>query len=202
MKIFSFLVVLLCIGNLLFAQPSRKEYPRLELSVGYSLYPHLAAEKFLNGHPDVTGDQRHYSHPYTGNQVHSLGLLSATLDVNLRSWLSVGVDIGGTAFWAQSMEHSGRSVNAGMVYLLPSVRFTYVRTDYFKMYSRVGFGLGLYGGFNSERTAYAGVGSLDLSPEFQVIPAGFKFGRDLYGFGELSLGTLNLGGRLGIGYCF
>ena len=86
--------------------------------------------------------------------------------------------------------------------MLPNVRFTYVRSDVFKMYSGVGLGLGVLSGFSATKSAFAGIGGADIQPALQAVPVGIQFGRKIYGIAEVSLGTMNVGLRTGIGCRF
>ena len=199
---------LLCCAQLLFAQPGRpgspvkKNYPRLEVNVNYGFYPQMAATKFLEGHSEVTGDNYSYtSSDYKGNKVHTTGLIGVEVDVNLKRWLAVGLQFSGAPFWSNALQ-TGNPVKANVFSILPVVRFTYINADFFRMYSGLGLGVSLFNGFDNERSAYAGIGGTQFQVALQAVPVGFQFGRALYGFGEVSLGTINLGMRAGIGYRF
>ena len=104
-------------------------------------------------------------------------------------------------FWANDISTYDR-ISATALYLVPNVRFTYVRSEFFKMYSGLGLGLGVLSGFSSDKSVYAGIGGADIQPAIQAVPVGIQFGGKLYGLAEVSLGTVNLGLRAGIGYRF
>lgn len=197
----------LCCAQLLFAQPGhtgfnpKKNYPSLEINASYAFYPQMAAEKFLNGHNEVTGNNGYTTRGYEGNKVHTAGIFGVEVNVNLKKWFAVGLQLSGAPFWADALQ-TRATVKAGMFNILPTVRFTYLNADFFRMYSGIGLGLSMCSGFDSERSAYAGIGSLEILPAIQAVPVGLQFGRQFYGFCEVSLGTLNLGLRAGLGYRF
>lgn len=202
MKRFVLLLVLLFGVQALYAQRFRDNYPQTELSFTYSFYPRMAAEDFLSAHYDaITGYSSPHSAGYQGNQIHCIGLLTGEIAFKLRRWFTVGVQLAGTNFWADSVNGGGR-ISGTALYLLPNVRFTYVRSDVFKMYSGLGLGIGVLSGFSSEKSVFAGIGGADIQPAFQAVPVGIQLGRDLYGIAEVSLGTMNVGLRAGIGYRF
>ena len=113
----------------------------------------------------------------------------------------MGVQLAGTNFWADTVNGDGR-ISGTAFYLLPNVRFTYVRSEVFNMYSGIGLGVGVLSGFSGEKSAFAGIGGADIQTAVQAVPVGIQFGRDIYGIAEVSLGTMNIGLRAGIGYRF
>ena len=202
MKRIVLLLVLLFGVQALYAQRFRDQYPQTEISVSYSFYPRLAAEDFLNGHFDaIAGSSSPYSPGYQGSQIHCVGLLGGEVAFKIRKWFTVGVQLAGANFWANPVQGAGR-ISATAIYLLPNVRFTYVRSEVFNMYSGVGLGLGVLSGFSAEKSAFAGIGGADIEPAFQAVPIGIQFGRKVYGIAEVSLGTMNVGLRAGIGCRF
>lgn len=77
--------------------------------------------------------------------------------------------------------------------LMPNVKLMYCNTKTVRVYSSIGLGLGFYPGFK-ECTTVCG--------EIQFNPVGVEVGRKWYGFGEIGIGTLYAGGRIGVGYQF
>ena len=202
MKRIVLLVVMLFGVQALYAQRDLEIYPQTEVSFTYSFYPRMAAEEFLDAHYSaITGNSSYRTSGYQGNQVHSLGLWTGEVAFKLRKWFTVGVQLAGTSFWADTVNGAGR-INATALYLLPNVRFTYVRSDVFRMYSGVGLGLAVMTGFSADKSVFAGIGGADIEPAFQTVPVGIQFGRDIYGIAEVNLGTMNVGLRAGIGYRF
>ena len=183
------------------ARPGNEKYPQTEVSASWSFYPRVAAGEFLDGHREAITGGRFTEKAVQGNQIHCSGLYTAEVGFKLKSWFTLGIQVSGASFWADSMNSQER-IKGTALYLLPTARFTYVRSDLIKMYSGVGFGLGMQNGFSAEQSVYAGIGGADLDAAFQVVPVGIQMGRDLYGIAELSLGTVNMGLRLGIGYRF
>ena len=202
MKRILLLLALLFGMQTLYAQRYLERYPQTEVSFTYSFYPRLAAEEFLNAHYGaITGHSSPNSSGYQGSQIHCVGLLTGEVAFKLRKWFTVGVQLAGANFWADTVNGGGR-VSGTALYLLPNVRFTYVRSDVFKMYSGVGLGLGVLNGFSAEKSVFAGIGGADIQPAFQAVPVGIQFGRDIYGIAEVSLGTMNVGLRAGLGFRF
>ena len=202
MKKIVLLLVLLFGVQALYAQRFRDPYPQTEVSVSYSFYPRLAAEDFLSAHFDaITGSSSPYSPGYRGSQIHCVGLLTGEVAFKLRKWFTVGVQLAGANFWADPAQGGGR-ISGTAVYLLPNVRFTYVRSEVFNMYSGIGLGLGVLSGFSADKSAFAGIGGADIEPAIQAVPVGIQFGRTIYGIAEVSVGTMNVGLRAGIGYRF
>ena len=202
MKRFVLLLVLLLGVQALYAQRLRDRYPQTEVSFTYSFYPRMAAEDFLDAHYSaIAGPSSSNYSGYHGNQVHCVGLLTGEVAFKLRKWFTVGVQLAGTNFWADTMNGNGL-ISGTAFYLLPNVRFTYVRSEVFNMYSGIGLGVGVLSGFSGEKSAFAGIGGADIQTALQAVPVGIQFGRDLYGIAEVSLGTMNVGLRAGIGYRF
>ena len=202
MKRIVLLLALLFGMQALYAQGSLERYPQTEVSFTYSFYPRQAADEFLDAHfAAITGHSSPYDSGYQGSQIHCLGLLTGEVAFKLRKWFTVGVQLAGTNFWADTMNGNGR-ISGTAFYLLPNVRFTYVRSEVFNMYSGIGLGVGVLSGFSATKSAFAGIGGADIQTALQAVPVGIQFGRDLYGIAEVSLGTMNVGLRAGIGYRF
>jgi hypothetical protein len=202
MKRIVLLLTLLFGVQALYAQGFLERYPQTEVSFTYSFYPRQAADEFLDAHfTAIAGQSSPYASGYQGNQIHCLGLLTGEVAFKLRKWFTVGVQLAGTSFWADTVNGDGR-ISGTAFYLLPNVRFTYVRSEVFNMYSGIGLGVGVLSGFSGEKSAFAGIGGADIQTAVQAVPVGIQFGRDIYGIAEVSLGTMNVGLRAGIGYRF
>ena len=78
---------------------------------------------------------------------------------------------------------------------MPTAHFKYMSRPKCTLYGEAQFGAAYYE-FN-----HSGDPS-DLIISFQAIPLGVTFGRDLYGFAEVGVGTQWMGGHIGIGYRF
>ena len=202
MKRIVLLLALLFGVQALYAQGFLERYPQTEVSFTYSFYPRQAADEFLDAHyAAIAGQSSPYASGYQGNQIHCLGLLTGEVAFKLRKWFTVGVQLAGTNFWADTVNGDGR-ISGTAFYLLPNVRFTYVRSEVFNMYSGIGLGVGVLSGFSGEKSAFVGIGGADIQTAVQAVPVGIQFGRDIYGIAEVSLGTMNIGLRAGIGYRF
>ena len=202
MKRFLLILSLLLCVQLAFAQRGPRGWrPQTEISLSYSAYPRMAAEEFRDGHYGEIFGSSFDSQQGRVDQIHSTGLITGEVAFKLRSWFTVGVQVAGASFWADASK-TGTRISGTAVYLLPNVRFTYIRSDIFNMYSGIGAGLVMQGGFSDRKSDFAGLGGVDMNGALQVVPVGFHLGRDLYALGEVSLGTVNLGLRLGLGYRF
>ena len=196
------LLALLLGVKALYAQGVLERYPETEVSFTYSFYPRQAADEFLDAHyAALAGQSSSSASGYQGSQIHCVGLLGGEVAFKIRNWFTVGVQLAGANFWANPVQGPGR-ITGTAVYLLPNVRFTYVRSEVFNMYSGVGLGLGVLSGFSAEKSAFAGIGGADIEPALQAVPIGIQFGRKVYGIAEVSLGTMNVGLRAGIGCRF
>ena len=160
----------------------------------------MAAEEFRSGHYEEIFGSSFDSQQRQADQIHSTGLITGEVAFRLKKWFTVGVQVAGASFWAD--DRTGSRISGTAVYLLPNVRFTYIRSDIFDMYSGIGAGLVMQSGFSDRKSDFAGLGGVDMDGAIQVVPVGFHLGRDLYALGEVSLGTMNLGLRLGLGYRF
>ena len=90
-------------------------------------------------------------------------------------------------------------------YITPMVtaRFSWLNRNLVRMYSSVGAGMA----FSMTDVHYSNTDSgWKESPEaylsLQVTPVGISVGRDLFGFFEVGVGTIYVGGCFGIGYRF
>lgn len=200
-RFFLILSLLLCV-QVTFAQRDRRDWkPQTEISLSYSAYPRMAAEEFRDGHYGEIFGGSFDSQRAQVDQIHSIGLITGEVAFKLKKWFTVGVQVAGTSFWADAVS-TGTRISGTAVYLLPNVRFTYIRSDIFNMYSGIGAGLVMQSGFSERKSDFAGLGGVDMNGAIQVVPVGFHLGRDLYALGEVSLGTVNLGFRVGLGYRF
>ena len=123
------------------------------------------------------------------------GLISAEYSINFRKRFTFAVGGYLTSAWNRVYRYDGTpkrpEIGFGLT-IMPTARFKYVSRDAFSMYGSAGLGVmvGL-----SEKEVYC-------YPTFQLVPLGLTFGRKVYGFAEFGLGTLYIGGNIGVGYRF
>lgn len=76
--------------------------------------------------------------------------------------------------------------------IIPSARFYWANFNYCRLYSEIGIGVGV-GTFD---------GVTEVFPAFQMTGIGITAGREVFFFAEYSVGTLCMGGKIGLGYRF
>lgn len=126
---------------------------------------------------------------------------TVTLDYNRRmlGWLTAGIQanwarVFGTRYYLLD-NAPGVDVSQNIVEILPQAKFFIPGFRHFRPYGKVGVGIGFSLGDR-----------LVGKPVFfawDIVPAGFEWGSErLYFTAEVSLGSVNMGGRMGIGYRF
>lgn len=194
------LTALLIAGASISAGAQQTGNDRFEVRLGVSGFPLMPAlEHDLGSAPILGGmfktrevptlddlykdrDGKHYT---TGN-------IGAEFAWNAKRWLAVCASAYVTPFWAemydgQTHARKGRKSGAGVSGMV-SVRFNYFNRPYVHLYSAVG--TGFYA--DKERS----------SLQIQGVPFGVSFGGRVFGYAELGIGTLFMGGNIGIGYKF
>lgn len=201
------LVATLSVLQPLHAQKSGKGH---ELRFGIAGWPVGAALSSGIGYRDYYCveppgfSSRDRYHDYAGD-LKSYGTLSLQYSYNFNDKRAIGMDMGfdpmfRTLYDGISGQKKGHA-NAWGVSFTPVFRRTWNPDNRLKFYLAVslGLGIGIYHG--SDYSAYYPEWS--LVPIFQFTPVGMTYGGDrFFGFAELSQGTLNFGGRIGVGYKF
>ena len=85
-----------------------------------------------------------------------------------------------------------RRENGWTATVLPQARFNWIKKEVVKVYSSVG--AGVRAGSFDERA--------DILIAGQLVPIGINVGNKVFGFAELGIGTVYIGGMFGIGYRF
>lgn len=120
-------------------------------------------------------------------------------------WLSVGLYAGYVCEWQPTLLHSTQTIVSTTkerhLMLVPTVRFTYLNRPIVRLYSSIGIGVG----FCHEYTRNVD-GHIEANYNNRFCPAevtflGVSVGRRLFGFAELSLGSMGCCSA-GIGYKF
>lgn len=145
-------------------------------------------------------DDLYYRGPLKTSGGYSLSYMYSPL-----RWLSVGLYAGYVSQWQNNLLRASRSVVSTTterhLMLVPTVRFTYLNRPIVRLYSSIGIGVG----FCRERTRNVD-GHLEFSENSRFCPTevtlfGVSVGRRLFGFAELSVGSLGVCSA-GIGYRF
>ena len=128
--------------------------------------------------------------------MYTTGVINAEFAWFHKPWFTFSFTTAVSLTWqgyrdAVTDERTGSDAGFNL-YLVPQARFNWVRRECVKMYSTIG--LGAMVGIND--------GEFGVLPAAQLTPVGIEVGRKLFGFGEIGLGMLHVGGQIGIGYRF
>lgn len=175
------------------------------LSVGIAGYPWVTADRFIDNHArDLTGQDGPVEDKsrYRGSRVHCSGLITVDADFQIYDWLMLTLQLGFDRLWAQRY-NAGSTIFGNAFHVMPTAKFTYFRAPYVVLYSGFGVGAGIYQNFHENTSAYSGFGDNNFAPEVQAVPIAARFHvGPVFGFAELGVGTLYMGGRIGFGYTF
>lgn len=155
---------------------------------------YLSYDDFYRGYsPDV----EHLYAEYLQLQETADGdpMLSLRADFKVLEWLCIGVDfsyqhIRGTVYKGFN-SYPERKVKGNVYYVMPEVRFDYLRTRLSTLSSSCSLGLGIYDGF--KKKVYA---------DFQLRPITYSIGTVVYGKVGVTVGTLMNGLEFGAGVRF
>lgn len=155
---------------------------------------YLSYDDFYRGYsPDV----EHLYAEYLQLQEAADGdpMLSLRADFKVLEWLCIGVDfsyqhIRGTVYKGFN-RYPERKVKGNVYYVMPEVRFDYLRTRLSTLSSSCSLGLGIYDGF--KKKVYA---------DFQLRPITYSIGTVVYGKVGVTVGTLMNGLEFGAGVRF
>lgn len=122
-------------------------------------------------------------------------MLSLRADFKVLEWLCIGVDfsyqhIRGTVYKGFN-RYPERKVKGNVYYVMPEIRFDYLRTRLSTLSSSCSLGLGIYDGF--KKKVYA---------DFQLRPITYSIGTVVYGKVGVTVGTLMNGLEFGAGVRF
>ena len=138
------------------------------------------------------------------------------MSFRVNRWFSVGADLGfgyyGNTLYSGINGQPKKERKGYALYALPTARFIYLDKRSIRLYSALGVGVGKYLGFdnlvNSYSITYEGgrtytyTDDRTLKVEAQMSLFGVEFGKTVFGFGEVTAGTMVTGVRGGIGYKF
>ncbi len=174
-----------------------------EISVSWGMEPtdetmnsYSYSERFHGGLHNIYNN-------YMGRCITS-GVISADYSYNFKNWLALGAQVNGSV-----TRHTEMSAITGTVahqyrnYALAGLataKFTYVRREYFRIYTSAGLGVryagrGEQGDIHNYNNKGFGIAGL-------IVPMGITVGKRIYGMTEMYLGTECYGARFGIGYRF
>lgn len=122
-------------------------------------------------------------------------MFSLRADFKVLEWLCVGVDFSYQHIWGTVYKgfnrYPERKVKGNVYYVMPEVRFDYLRTRLSTLSSSCSLGLGIYDGF--KKKVYA---------DFQLRPITYSIGTVVYGKVGVTVGTLMNGLEFGAGVRF
>lgn len=174
------------------------KYP-YEVRLGWCGYPTADDNDFVgvNNHGFYSYDSSisDIFSDYDG-PTYMTGNITGEMNFHFKKWFTLSVGVAANMIWknnysSQTDEYI-RTDRGYTFTLMPQARFNWVRKDIVRLYSSVG--AGVRGGRFDERG--------DLLLAAQLVPVGINVGDRLFGFAELGVGTLYLGGMFGIGYRF
>ena len=155
---------------------------------------YLSYDDFYRGYsPDV---EHLYAEYIQVQEAADLGpMFSLRADFKVLEWLCVGVDFSYQHIWGTVYKgfnrYPERKVKGNVYYVMPEVRFDYLRTRLSTLSSSCSLGLGIYDGF--KKKVYA---------DFQLRPITYSIGTVVYGKVGVTVGTLMNGLEFGAGVRF
>ena len=175
------------------------------IRLGFAGLPEITADRFKYGYGSI-GYRDYYYEPYsrirqiytdyTGD-LYSTGMFTGEFVWNLGRVFNASANLGLCPFWAKAYDGvTGKRTGTDFglaITIMPEIKLMYCNTPTVRVYSSLGLGVGFYPGFEK---------ASPLMTENQFNPLGLEVGRKFYGFGEIGVGTMYCGGRIGIGYRF
>lgn len=184
-------------------------------SVNYNPYKHgvrvgISGTPFVLGLMTDVADGINFGHHYIYRYpsvkdfysdfygpLYTTGNVGAEFDWVLKKWMTVSAGAYFTGFWADRFDGMTgarmRKENGLAVSLVATFRFTYLNRRYVQLYSGVSAGAFVIG---------ASTGEVSGMVHIQGIPIGVSVGRKVFGFAEVGIGTMYMGGNIGLGYRF
>lgn len=175
------------------------------IRVGYAGYPDVIGDRFTYGYYhigyyDMVADREttiaEIYQDYN-DTVYGTGMFTGEFIWNAGRVFNFSGTFGLCPMWTQKyngMTEEKACTNFGLAMVVfPELKLMYCNTPTVRVYSAAGIGFGLYPGFKKTEGAFV---------EGEIIPIGLEIGRRWYGFGEIGVGTLFMGGQFGVGYRF
>ena len=172
---------------------------RYEVRLGWSGYPVGDDNQFIgvNNHGFYSYDTSisDIFSEYDGT-TYMTGNIVGEFNVNFRKWFTLSIGFAANGIWkdvySSQTDVKLRRENGWTATVLPQARFNWVRKDAVKVYSSVGAGVRA-GSFDDRG---------DILLAGQLVPIGINVGKRVFGFAEVGLGTVYIGGMFGVGYRF
>lgn len=185
-------------------RPQKPFKADISFSTAFIVEGNVLQDRFMGGYLSYDDFYRGYSpdveHLYAEYiQVPAaadLGpMFSLRADFKVLEWLCVGVDFSYQHIWGTVYKgfnrYPERKVKGNVYYVMPEVRFDYLRTRLSTLSSSCSLGLGIYDGF--KKKVYA---------DFQLRPITYSIGTVVYGKVGVTVGTLMNGLEYGVGVRF
>lgn len=195
-----FIAVCLLAANSLSSFAQEVEDQKFEVRLGLSGYPELPA--VMNKLGMKFGSNVSMSEPETLDELYreplgphySMGSIGAEFSWHAKKWFDLCAGLYVTPFWAEKIDPFAKkgigTKTSATFSMLVMARFNYFSRPRVKLYSSIGAGV------------LSDASTSRLAMNVQLVPFGVSFGGRFFGFAELGLGTLYLGGNIGVGYKF
>lgn len=185
-------------------RPQKPFKADISFSAAFIAESNVLQDRFMGGYLSYDGFYRGYSPDVEHLYAEYLQLqetadgdpmLSLRADFKVLEWLCIGVDfsyqhIRGTVYKGFN-RYPERKVKGNVYYVMPEIRFDYLRTRLSTLSSSCSLGLGIYDGF--KKKVYA---------DFQLRPITYSIGTVVYGKVGVTVGTLMNGLEFGAGVRF
>lgn len=201
MKKTLFIIVLLaCVISASGQNNSEQRLPcRYEVRLGWSGYPVGDDNQFVG-----VNNHGFYSYDHSISDIFSeydgttymTGNIVGEFNIHFKKWFTFSLGFAANGIWkdvySSQTDVKLRRENGWTATVLPQARFNWVRKEVVKVYSSVG--AGIRAGSFDERE--------DILIAGQLVPIGINVGKKVFGFAELGIGTVYIGGMFGVGYRF
>ena len=191
-------IILLMPALILNSQSLNAQEFRKEITIGWAGSAFGDSDMLLpyNDRMSMSSNPLYYIFSDYDGPTYMTGNIVGEMNFHFKKWFTLSVEVAANMIWknnysSQTDEYI-RTDRGYTFTLMPQARFNWVRKDIVRLYSSVG--AGVRGGRFDERG--------DLLLAAQLVPVGINVGDRLFGFTELGVGTLYLGGMFGIGYRF
>lgn len=179
---------------------NEQELPhRYEVRLGWSGYPVGDDNQFVG-----VNNHGFYSYDHSISDIFSeydgttymTGNIVGEFNIHFKKWFTFSLGFAANGIWkdvySSQTDQKLRRENGWTATVLPQARFNWVRQEIVKVYSSVG--AGIRAGSFDERE--------DILLAGQIVPIGINVGKKVFGFAELGIGTVYIGGMFGVGYRF
>ena len=185
-------------------RPQKPFKADISFSAAFIVESNVFRDRFMHGYLSYDDFYRGYSpdveHLYAEylqlpEDADGDPMLSLRADFKVLEWLCIGVDFSYQHIWGTVYKgfnrYPERKVKGNVYYVMPEVRFDYLRTRLSTLSSSCSLGLGIYDGF--KKKVYA---------DFQLRPITYSIGTVVYGKVGVTVGTIMNGLEFGAGVRF